>query len=161
MADANVQRIDALEAFAESLQKREETLRYVLEEINIELQRLQQQIQDLAPDYWKREFRIAERRTVEARDALSRCEAVIDARDEKPCSSERKRFHVCKERLDYCARKLREIKSCQNHWEQLHAKIQVQRSEIEELVEVSFPISRQRLHSIIEPLKAYAKLNRD
>ena len=149
MAEANVKSLEAIETFIESVAKLRHDTGKQTDDIRQQLQRVSAWLEKELPDYWSNEKRIAEKKWIEARQDLLRCEATTRAEDDSPCSIQRKA--LCEERS-------RSIPRYALEWNRFVQEFSTNVRQLDDLSESSLLNAWNRLQSILESLKKYANL---
>ncbi len=94
---ANVKSLEAIEDFAKALLVTQSDLTRISELVRIELDKVTSYLEKESPDYWKHQHRRAQEKLEVARNALSRCQQVTRAGDEKSCLVEKKQVAIAKQ----------------------------------------------------------------
>ena len=156
MADANVNSLEAIEVFAESIAKLRHETRKQVDEIRQQLQRVTTWLEKELPEYWSNEKRMAETRWTEAREELLRCTAKSRAEDVTSCSVQRKMLRKATERLALCEERMRLIPKCLMQWNQFLQEIATDVRQVDDLAESTLLNAGTRLQATLESLKKYA-----
>ncbi|MBU6173163.1 MAG: hypothetical protein KGQ60_05130 [Planctomycetes bacterium] len=155
MADANVKSLDAVERFANDISGLRTSTRKITDEIREQLQRVTNWMEKELPEYWRNELRLAEKRWVEAREDLLRCEAKSRAEDETQCSVQRKALARAAERKSLCEQRTRLIPELALEWGQFIQESSTQVRQLDDLAESTLQTAHNQLLSTIETLKKY------
>ena len=155
MAEAKVKSVEALEVFRDAIHTLRDGSRKQVDDIKEQLQRISSWLENELPDYWRNEHRISEKRWVEAREELLRCQAKSRADDEMSCGVERKKLSLATERRSLCESRLKQIPKYNRQWNQMLLDIQTDLRYVEDLSESTLQLAAQRLADIIETLKKY------
>jgi hypothetical protein len=155
MADANVRSLDAVERFASDISGLRTSTRKITDEIREQLQRVTNWVEKELPEYWRNELRLAEKRWVEAREDLLRCEAKSRAEDETQCSVQRKALARATERKALCEQRTRLIPELAREWSQFIQESSTQVRQLDDLAESTLQTAHNQLLFTIETLKKY------
>lgn len=155
MAEANVKNLEALEVFQEAITTLRDGSRKQVDDVREQLQRISSWLEKELPDYWHNEHRIAEKRWVEAREELLRCQAKSRSDEEMSCGVERKKLALATERRSLCEERLKILPKCAREWNQMLLDVQTDLRYLEDLSESALLLAGQRLADIIETLKKY------
>jgi len=155
MAEANVRNVQALEGFREAIYLLRDGSRKQVDDIKEQLQRISSWLEKELPDYWRNEHRISEKRWVEAREELLRCQAKSRADEEMSCGVERKKLALATERRSLCEARLKLIPKMVREWNQVLQDVQTDLRYLEDLSESVLLLAAQRLAEIIETLRKY------
>ena len=158
MAEANVKNLEALEVFQEAIASLREGSRKQVDDIREQLQRISSWLEKELPDYWRNEHRLAEKRWVEAREELLRCQAKSRADEEMSCGVERKKLASATQRRSLCEERLKVLPKCAREWSQMLLDVQTDLRYLEDLSESALLIAAQRLADLIETLKKYLSM---
>jgi hypothetical protein len=155
MAEANVKNLEALEVFQNAITTLRDGGRKQVDDIREQLQRISSWLEKELPDYWRNEHRLAEKRWVEAREELLRCQAKSRADEEMSCGVERKKLALATERRQLCEERLKILPKCAREWNQMLLDVQTDLRYLEDLTESSLLLASQRLSELIETLRKY------
>lgn len=155
MAEANVKNIGAIELFAESIASLRNTTRKQADEIRGQFQRVSSWLEKELPDYWKNELRKAEKRWIEAREELMRCESKTRADDERSCSVQRKMLAKATERRQLCEQRVRSLPSLAMQWNQFLQEASTSLRQLDDLSESTLQTAFDRLQGTLETLRKY------
>jgi hypothetical protein len=158
MAEANVKSLEAIEAFIESVAKLRHDTGKQTDDIRQQLQRVSAWLEKELPDYWSNEKRIAEKKWIEARQDLLRCEATTRAEDDSPCSIQKKVLRKATERKALCEERSRSIPRYALEWNRFVQEFSTNVRQLDDLSESSLLNAWNRLQAILESLKKYANL---
>ncbi len=155
MAEANVKNIEAIEEFADAISHLRTKTRKQVDEINEQFQRVSAWIDRELPDYWKNEFRKAEKRWVEAREDLLRCESKTRSDDERSCSVQRKLLAKATERRRLCEERVRSLPQLSRTWEQFLQETSGTVRHLDDLSESTLQTAWVRLQGTLEAIRKY------
>jgi hypothetical protein len=155
MAEANVKNLESLEIFKAAIASLRDGSQKQIDEIREQLQKVSTWLEKELPDYWRNEFRISEKRWVEAREELLRCQAKSRADEETSCSLEQKKLVRATERRTLCEQRLKTLPKVAREWNQMLMDIQTDLRYFENLSESVLLVASDRLKDLIETLKKY------
>ncbi len=155
MAEANVKDLEAIEAFSEAISGLRSATRKQVDEIREQFQRVSHWLENELPDYWKNELRKSEKRWLEAREELLRCESKTRADDERSCSVQRKMLAKATERRRLCEARVRSLPQLLLEWNQFLQESSATVRQLEDLSESTLQTAIVRLQGTIETLKKY------
>lgn len=155
MAEANVKNLESLETFQAAIASLRDGSQKQADEIREQLQKVSTWLEKELPDYWRNEFRISEKRWVEAREELLRCQAKSRADDEMSCGLERKKLARATERRTLCELRLKMLPKVAREWNQMLLDVQTDLRYFEDLSESVLLVASDRLKDLIETLKKY------
>ncbi len=158
-SDANVQSLERLEEFLLQLGGIQERLGKQLDDVRVEMHRINHWMQSDCPGYWQEQERMAKRKWTDARERLLQCQSVVTGGERPSCSEHRKRLEKCTQRVALCERKMRQVKQCQLLWQQTSLQLQLKVQHVVDVVESRLPQARFHLDSSLEPLRQYARLS--
>jgi hypothetical protein len=155
---ANVQSLERLEEFLRQLGLFQEKLSKHLDDLRIEINRVDHWMTTGCPGYWQEQERLAKRRWTEARERLLQCQSTIRPDARPSCSEHRKRLEKCTIRVALCEKRLRQIKQCQILWQQLEMQLKLKMQHVVDVAEARLPQARFHLDASLEPLRQYARM---
>jgi hypothetical protein len=158
-SDANVQSLERLEEFLLQLGGIQERLGKQLDDVRVEMQRIDHWMQSECPGYWQEQERMAKRKWTDARERLLQCQSVVTAGERPSCSEHRKRLEKCTQRVALCERRMRQVRQCQLLWQQSCMQLRLKVQHVVDVVESRLPQARFHLDSSLEPLRQYARLS--
>ncbi|MEQ1828260.1 MAG: hypothetical protein ABL921_20035 [Pirellula sp.] len=156
MADANVKSLEAIEVFLDAVAKLRHDTGMQADEIKQQLQRVSLWLEKELPEYWGNEKRIAEKKWIEARQELLRCQAKSRSEDESSCSVQQLLLRKATERRKLCEERVRMIPKYTLEWNQFLLEITSQIHQLEDLSETTLLGAWNKLGDILESLKKYA-----
>jgi hypothetical protein len=149
MADANIQNLDELDRFQQSIAKLRNDSAKQAEE------RVSNWLEKELPDYWSEQKRIAEIRWTEARQDLLRCEAKTRDEDSVSCSVQKKLLQKATERRKTCEEKVRIIPQLLKQWLQFSQEFKTHLRQLEDLSDSTLQLALDRLQALIAVIKNY------
>jgi hypothetical protein len=156
MADgARIEDIEALTEFSLFLGRFREDLIGICDALSIEFQRVRTCLSEEAVIYWRNEFRRAEVRLSEARQALMLCQNKSRADDYEACSDQKIQVEKAKLRLGICEDKIKRLKVCQMEWDQFANQALPRVMETADLTDTSIPRAKAELAQILDLLEKY------
>lgn len=155
MAEAKVESIDAIAEFSEAIANLRDATRKQADSIREQFGRVSNWIDNELPDYWKNELRRSEKKWIEAREELLRCEAKTRADDERPCSVQRKMLAIATERRKLCEAQVRSLPALARQWNQFLQETSATLRQLDDLSESTLQVANERLKGILETLKKY------
>ena len=158
MAEANVKSLEAIETFIESVAKLRHDTGKQTDDIRQQLQRVSAWLEKELPDYWSNEKRIAEKKWIEARQDLLRCEATTRAEDDSPGSIQKKVLRKATDRKALCEERSRSIPRYALEWNRFLQEFSTNVRQLDDLSESSLLNAWNRLQAILGSLKKYANL---
>ncbi|MEE3370333.1 MAG: hypothetical protein VX346_13430 [Planctomycetota bacterium] len=112
---AQITSFDALTAFRGGILEFDEASQAALESMALEVRKAVDWIEHDRAPYWPAQVRQASDALVQARADLARCEVATRPDERNPCTEQKKRLAICKQRLRYCERKVEAVK----HWRRI------------------------------------------
>ncbi|GIX00906.1 MAG: hypothetical protein KatS3mg111_4238 [Pirellulaceae bacterium] len=126
-----------------------------LEQLQLQLRRLTQWIETDAPAYWAEQYRRSQLDVVQAQEALSRCMATVRDEERRPCTEQKKRLIIARQRQELCATKLRAARAAARAWQQSMTKQTARMLHCRDVVEGDLYQGLQRLQRYIDILHRY------
>lgn len=159
MADqADVRSLDRLEQFHQQAETFRSGLLKEIENLQLELRRLSQWLEQDVIGYWSEEVTKAQRRFVECRDNLSRCQSYVRVDEKRPCTEEKKRLRLAEQRLELCQKQLRLSQAALTVWQTERSKQQAHIARCQDLAESDMRVACEHLRGQIERLLHYTQL---
>ena len=155
---ANVRSLERLEGFLEHCQRTRAQLLKELENLQTEVQRLTNWLENDAARYWEGELKQARRDWVEAEQALLRCRSVVRESDRRPCTEQRKRFEVASERRAFCERQVRFVREALQMWQSEITKLDSKVFRTRDLAETELAVAISRLKEQLGRLDEYSRM---
>lgn|GEM_PF-1751625 len=156
--DAQVMSVQRLQELHAQLVRYREDMNRELDNLKLELQRLDQWIGSSVPQYWMSELRVAKRQLSEFKDALSRCQSYVREDERRPCTEEKKRVEKATRRMRLCEDKLHRAKAAHQAWEQERAKSRTKVHRLESMIESDLLVAAADLQTDIDALGKYTAL---
>ena len=156
MADAKVENIEALEEFSRSIEAMRSETSKNSDDIRDQFQRVAMWLGKELPEYWSNELRIAQKKWVEARDDLGRCQSKTRSEDETSCLLQRKALERATHRRQLCEQRARLVPQLAMEWERFAQEALSSIRQLDDLAESTLPLAQRRLIEMIEVLKRYA-----
>jgi len=157
MGEANVKSLEAIDRFIESIATLRHDTRKQVDEIRQQLHRVSQWLESELPEYWSNEKRLADKKFIEAREELLRCQAKSRAEDETSCSVQRKMLQKAVARRSLCEDRMRHIQQCEMQWKQFLQEISTDVRQVDDLAESTLNNAWTRLQGTLDVLKKYAQ----
>jgi len=157
MGKANVKSLEAIDRFIESIATLRHETRKQVDEIRQQLHRVSQWLESELPEYWSNEKRLADKKFIEAREELLRCQAKSRAEDETSCSVQRKMLQKAVARRSLCEDRMRHIQQCEMQWKQFLQEISTDVRQVDDLAESTLNNAWTRLQGTLDVLKKYAQ----
>jgi hypothetical protein len=157
MGEANVKSLEAIDRFIESIATLRHDTRKQVDEIRQQLHRVSQWLESELPEYWSNEKRLADKKFIEAREELLRCQAKSRAEDETSCSVQRKMLQKAVARRSLCEDRMRHIQQCEMQWKQFLQEISTDVRQVDDLAESTLTNAWTRLQGTLDVLKKYAQ----
>ena len=157
MGEANVKSLEAIDRFIESIATLRHDTRKQVDEIRQQLHRVSQWLESELPEYWSNEKRLADKKFIEAREELLRCQAKSRAEDETSCSVQRKTLQKAVARRSLCEDRMRHIQQCEMQWKQFLQEISTDVRQVDDLAESTLTNAWTRLQGTLDVLKKYAQ----
>lgn len=155
MAEANVKNIDAIAEYGDAIASLRDATGKQADQIREQFGRISNWIDKELPDYWKNEFRKSEKRWIEAREELLRCESKTRVEDERACSVQRKMLSVATERRKLCEHRVRSLSGLQREWGQFLQETANAIRQLDDLSETTLQLAHARLQGTLEQLRKY------
>ena len=155
MAEAKVRNIEAIAEFGDAIAHLRESTGKQADYIREQFNRISNWVENELPDYWKNELRKSEKRWVEAREELLRCESKTRADDERPCSVQRKTLAMATERRKLCEHRVRTLPAIKLEWGQFLQEASSVLRQLDDLSESTLQVAYLRLQSTLETLQKY------
>lgn len=155
---ADVRSLERVQLFLYELQKFRGELIKEIETLETELRRLTTWIDRDANEYWATEFTRSQHAHSEAQQALSRCMSYVRAEERQPCTEQKKRVQVTKQRRELCEAKLRTAKAAAMHWEREKIKLQTKIDHCRDLADTELLNAVNQLKAQLGRLEEYANL---
>lgn len=155
---AHVLSVEQLEQFQADLLRFRTKLLSELENLQVEIRRISNWLQNDVQSYWSDEAIKAGRKLVECRDALTRCMSYVRESERRPCTEEKKRLRNAELRKELCENKLRITAAAITFWEAELVKLHTRVQRCQDLAESNMLVAGQHLASQIENLRTYAGL---
>ncbi len=156
MADAKVGNIEALEEFSRSIESMRSETSISSDDIREQFQRVAMWLGKELPEYWSNELRIAQKKWVEARDDLGRCQSKTRSDDESSCLLQRKALERATHRRELCEQRARVVPQLAMEWDRFAQEALSSIRQLDDLAESTLPLAQRRLIEMIEVLKRYA-----
>jgi len=153
--NANVQSLEAIEAVRAALASFLDQVRDALTELDIEMRRVTQWLQQDRPRHWKTQIRLAADHLHEAQQALHRCLMFPVAGERPSCYEERAALKKAQARLAYCEEKAERVRHWQRTVEHELFEYEGRISQLVRVVEVDVPEAIGVLHRILRRLEEY------
>ncbi len=157
-SQADVRSLERVQQFLYELQKFRSELVKEIETLETELRRLTTWIERDANEYWAKEFARSQHAYSEAQQALSRCMSYVRAEERQPCTEQKKRVQVTKQRRELCETKLRTAKAAAMHWEREKIKLQTKIDHCRDLADAELLNAVNQLKAQLGRLEEYASL---
>ncbi|GAB5406485.1 MAG: hypothetical protein Aurels2KO_47160 [Aureliella sp.] len=155
-SNANVVSVEQLEVLHHQLMHYRSKMEKELDLLALETRRLETWINSDAPQYWRSEMTMAQRRLAECKDALTRCQSYVRADEKRPCTEEKKRVQRAMQRSRLCEEMLQRTSEAQRHWQQEHVKNVSKVQRLRDLVESELLVAAAELQKDIDNLHRYA-----
>ena len=155
---ADVRSVEQLDHFLEHTKRYRTQLLKELENLEVEIRRLSNWIQREAPNYWNEELRRARHAYTEAQEALSRCMSYVREDERRPCTEQKKRVRVTKDRRDLCEERLRTARGAAGAWEREIHKNQGKFQRVRDMADADLLVAVGQLTQQLETLVEYAGL---
>lgn len=153
--DAQVMSVERLQELHAQLLRYRDEMNRELDNLKLELGRLDEWIGAGVPQYWMAELRTAKRKLSEFKDALSRCQSYVRENERRPCTEEKKRVEMATRRMRLCEEKLHRAKAAQRLWEQERAKSRTKVHRLENMIESDLVVAAADLQTDIDALAKY------
>lgn len=155
---ADVRSLEQIERLHEQTTALRTRLGKELETLQTEMRRLSTWLEEHASNYWSGENMKARRHLRACEDNLSRCMSYVRSNEQRPCTEEKKRVRVAKERAELCEKKLQFLKIACNRWEAEQLKIRARMKRCHDMSENDLLVAANHLSKQIDLLKQYAGL---
>lgn len=156
--NADVRSLEQLEVFLEHAKHFRSQLIKEIENLQVELRRLTDWIETDAAGYWQQQLVKAQRQFVEAQDALTRCMSYVREEERRPCTEEKKRLKLAKDRRNLCEEKQKTARAAAAAWDRDRSKNQGKVQRCRDLAESDLTVAIHHLEGQIERLTEYASL---
>jgi hypothetical protein len=155
---ANVQSLEAIESVRGSLVLFADQVSDALTELNSEMRRVLQWLEQDRPRYWKTQARVAHDQLHEAQQALHRCLMFPIAGERPSCYEERAALKKAQTRLAYCEEKAERVRHWQRAVQHELFEYEGRISQLVRAVEVDVPQAIGVLNKVVRHLEEYQSL---
>ncbi|MFN3188911.1 MAG: hypothetical protein ACE361_00175 [Aureliella sp.] len=155
---ADMRSLERLEEFLQEAKHFRGSSLKCIEDLNLELRRLTTWIEKEATEYWQQELVKSRRVFVEAQDALSRCMSYVREDERRPCTEEKKRVKVAKDRRALCEEKLQTARGAAKAWDRDRRKNQAKIQRCRDFAESEVTVAIHQLEAQVGTLQEYAGL---
>lgn len=160
-SSANVKSLERLEGFLEHCQWTRAHLLKELDNLQVEVQRLTNWLENEAQRYWSGELQQAQRAWVDAEQALLRCRSVVRESERRPCTEQIKRLEIASERRSLCERQVRFVRDATQMWQQEVTKLQSKIFRCRDLAEAELAVAVNLLKEQLARLDEYSRIRSD
>ncbi len=154
---ANITSTDAVRHFKLAAQKFELSVRDALIQLQLEVRRAVDWIENDRARYWPREVRRASDSVSEAKIALQRCELSISGDDRKSCSDEKKALEAAKRRLELAEQKVRAVRHWRLKIKHEAEEFDVQAAKMSQYLDGDWPRTLAALDRMAKALEKYVQ----
>ncbi|MEM8734564.1 MAG: hypothetical protein AAGG44_10105 [Planctomycetota bacterium] len=155
---ADMRSLERLEEFLQEAKHFRGSSLKCIEDLNLELRRLTTWIEKEAVEYWQHELVKSRRVFVEAQDALSRCMSYVREDERRPCTEEKKRVKVAKDRRALCEERLQTARGAAKAWDRDRRKNQAKIQRCRDFAESEVTVAIHQLEAQVGTLQEYAGL---
>ena len=157
-SSANVKSLERLEGFLEHCQWTRAHLLKELDNLQVEVQRLTNWLENEAQRYWSAELQQAQRAWVDAEQALLRCRSVVRESERRPCTEQIKRLEIASERRALCERQVRFVRDATQMWQQEVTKLESKIFRCRDLAEAELAVAVNLLKEQLGRLDEYSRI---
>lgn len=157
-AHADVRSLEQIDVLLQHMVHFRHELVHELENLELEIRKLTQWIEQEAHGYWREQLVRAQRHTKECQSALTRCISAVRQSERRPCTEERKRLNRAEQRQRLCEQKQQWAKVAIREWETTSRKLQSKAAKCRDLADAELPTGIAHLRGQLEQLQRYAQL---
>jgi hypothetical protein len=156
---ANVKSLERVQQFLHELQAFRAEILKEIETLELELRKLTGWLEREAGEYWLSEASRAQHAFSEAQQALSRCMSYVREDERQPCTEQKKRVQMTRQRRETCEAKLHIARAAAGHWERERIKLRTKIERCRDLADSEILVAINQLKSQLERLEDYANLH--
>lgn len=156
----NVQSIDSLRELRTAVMQLADSFAELSFDLRSEVTRTVEWITVIAPEYWRQQLQLAERRLSEALDNLAAMQATYGGHDKPAATEAKKRVTTLRTRVSLCNQRLQDIKRWSAEIERSANLMTSTCANLQQQAEAELPKGAARLSGWIKSLDAYAESNR-
>jgi hypothetical protein len=153
----NVQSIDALRELRGATLTLAKSFGDLSFDLTTEVTRSMEWIHEIAPQYWRHQLQLAERRLSEALDNLASMQATVGGRDKPAATEAKKRVRMLKQRVTLCHERFQEIKKWSAEFERASNLMVTTCANLQQQSETELPKAAAKLATWIRALDVYAE----